>query len=112
MFTTNMDLIKKQAQFWDEDLKSPGDRVEETLIDLNPADLILADREVLNIYQNDPKDLAKTNQLITVIKNGGALPPILIKENLEVVDGYHRVLAALALKLPAVPCIRLILAKN
>lgn len=112
MWNTNGDLIKKQAEFWDEDLKMHGDRVEETIQEISPLDLVLADSEVLAIYQTDPKDLDKTKQLIIAIKNGIALPPVLIKDNLEVVDGYHRVLAARQLGLSFVPCIKLILAKN
>jgi ParB-like chromosome segregation protein Spo0J len=111
MWLTNSDLIKKQANFWDEDLKSPGDRVLEDIVEYSPVDLILPDSEVLKIYQTDPKDLDKTNRLMDAMRNGAALPPILIKENLEVVDGYHRVLAARQLGLTLVPCICLVLAK-
>lgn len=110
-YKTNLDLIKQQISFWDEDFKSPGDYISEE-IELVSTKALIMDPEVLKIYNNDQDHIQQISELADLIKNGASLPPILIHENNTVADGYHRILAAEKAGLTTVPYLKIILGKN
>lgn len=97
MYETDSDLVLKQKSRWTDVRGIELGRYLSALSHMDTMD----DR----IYGTEKTDPENVSDIMTIMKNGDPLPPILLDYDFGILDGHHRWEAAKKLKIKKIPVV-------
>lgn len=102
-FTTNQDLTELMLQE-NECVKEEGGAFTD-VEELDIKDISFA-AWLMERVRHQAEDQEKVQALMSAIASGQSLPPLVVDKRNYLIDGFHRLQAALNLNLSSVPVIR------